>query len=189
MAAVPTQIWFQASLASLSQKFTSLKNGAGERLKSVGEKISSIPQKGQQGATFLWDQFTPSTQRHLQLIWSRNAAQLVGVRYEKNVLEEIGDWILYPSTDLPKKLLNCKSSPIATGLVSIGAVFLLFKLVLQPHSTLFGIARKITALPGPLLFLAKVNLVGLACRSLGRWTNPDLMHQFRRIQTNHLDMP
>ena len=189
MAAATTQTRFQAFTDSISQKISSLKSGAGDRLKSVGEKISLIPQKGQQGATFLWNQLTPSTQRHLQLVWSRDAGQFVGVRYEKNVLEEIGDWMLYPSMDLPKKLLNCKGSPIVVGLASIGAVFFLFKLVLHPLSTLLGIAHRITALPGPLLFLAKINLAGLACRSLGRWTNAELMHQFHRVQTNHLDMP
>ena len=170
-------IWCLSSLHSLSQKWDVAKTAAGHRLDVVRAKMAPIQNKIGQGASYCWNQLTPSAQRHIQLVWTRDAGRFVGMEapYQKNVLENVGDWFLYPSVYLPKKFLLYQNIPLGVGIASIGGAFFFLNFVFSPKATVFNTARHFSVVS---VFLAKMSLIGLLFRSLGRWTNPQLMHQF-----------
>ena len=171
-------IWCLSSLHSLSQKWDSVKTAAGHRVDAVRAKIAPIQNKIGQNATYCWNQLTPSAQRHIQLIWTRDAGRFVGMdaSYQKNILENVGDWFLYPSVDLPKQCFLYQNIPLGVGIASIGGAFFFLNFVFSPKATVFNTARHFSFVAG---FLAKMSLIGLLFRSLGRWTNPQLMYQFQ----------
>ena len=175
---IPLQnIWYLSGLHSLCHKWDAAKTAVGQRVDVVRAKIAPIQNKIGQGASYCWSQLTPSAQRHIQLFWTRDAGTFVGMGapYQKNVLEEVGDWFLYPSIDFPKKLYSYRNTPVGFGIALIGGAFFFLNFVFSPKATVFNTARHFSVVS---VFLAKMSLIGLLFRSLGRWTNPQLMHQF-----------
>lgn len=151
---------------------------------SVREKVSRISNKVEQAKQFCWDQLTPAAQAHLQLIWTRDASRLVGLQvpYKKNLLEEIGDWMLFPTIDLPKKLLPYGNNRIVIAFASIAGLFLGIKWILHPITTTVNFVTS-----RPVSFLTKMSLLGLFCRSVGRYTNSVLMTRFHQFAQQAAD--
>jgi hypothetical protein len=98
--------------------------------------------------------------------------------YEKNLLEEVGDWMLYPMVDLPYKLSSVQNSPIAVGTAAtVGGLFSL-RFIAHPIKTAAMVGRKIAFLPRLSYYFAQVGIIGLGFRSIGRLTNTSLMERF-----------
>jgi hypothetical protein len=183
----PTQrTWFQ----SLSEGCSSVRNTAGLRLNLVTGKFTTVQNKIIDCGSYCWNQLSPSSQRHIQLVWKRDAGKFVGLEsYEKNVIEEVGDWILFPTVDLPPKLRTYQKNPVVIGLVTAGAAFLLLKFIFRPIETAASVVRKISYVPDWAYFFAKTSLIGLTIRSVGRMTNSELMNRFNNPAPQVVEAP
>jgi hypothetical protein len=115
------------------------KNSSWASLRCCQSQNGPIQNKIGQGASYCWNQLTPSAQRHIQLVWTRDAGRFVGMEapYQKNVLENVGDWFLYPSVYLPKKFLLYQNIPLGVGIASIGGAFFFLNFVLFTQSDRF----------------------------------------------------
>ncbi len=121
------------------------------------------------------EKMTPYGRRFAQLLISRDAAKVVGLTsYEKNPIEEAGDWALAPVVDFPSKVDN----RVALAMGGTAAVIFGQELYSQPKKTLASVARQIMRLPRLAYLFTTFSLIGLACRSVGRLANSDLMQAF-----------
>jgi hypothetical protein len=176
----PKRTCFQSYMQTISETFFTARKSIGEYLNFVREKIPTYQTRIEHGATYFWDQLSLSSQRYVHLIGSRDAGKFVGMKasYEKNVLEDIGDWILFPMVDLPQKLHTYQNHPATLGLAYTGAALASLKFIAQPIKTTVFVGRKIAFLPRLTYFFAQAGIIGLACRSVGRMTNSSLMDHY-----------
>ncbi len=159
------------ALADIKQKACDLRTIAREKLPLYQEKV-------QKQARQIWDKIPAPKQRYAKLVFSRDAGEVAGIKYKPNVLEELGNWILYPSVDLPKKLPTYKDNPIVVGLVSTKVAMFTLKLLAYPKKTVVNMIGNIRYLPRLTYLFAQLSLIGLGCRSVGRMINQDLMEAF-----------
>jgi hypothetical protein len=112
-------------------------------------------------------------------VFSRDARKVVDIEsYKKNPLEKLANKILYPTVDLPRQLPTYKDNPIVITMIATKVAMFSLKLLAYPKSTVAGMISKIGYLPRIAYLLVQLSLIGLACRSVGRMTNPDLMKAF-----------
>lgn len=168
---------FQHYMQTMRETFSTAKNALGQRVNAMSEKISTYQEAVQNRAHTMWNKLSPSSKKYIQLVCQRDAAKVAGLEapYEKNLLEEIGDWMLYPMVGFPHKF---STSPIAVGTAAtVGGLFSL-RFIAYPIKTAALIGRKIAFLPRLSYFFAQIGIIGLGCRSLGRLTNTSLMQRF-----------
>lgn len=122
------------------------------------------------------EKMTPYGRRFAQLLISRDAGKVVGLTsYEKNPIEEAGDWAVAPVVEFPRKVDN----RVALAMGGTAAVIFGAELCKQPKKTLASVARQIMRLPRLAYLFTTFSLIGLACRSVGRLANSDLMQAFK----------
>lgn len=117
---------FQYYMQTARETFSTARNALSQRTNALREKMPNYQASFQTRADSLWNRLSPSSQRYVQLVWNRDAAKVAGLEapYEKNLFEEVGDWMLYPMVDLPYKLSSVQNSPIAVGTAAtVGGLF------------------------------------------------------------------
>jgi hypothetical protein len=171
---------FQYYMQTVKETFSTAKTALSQRVNTMREKMPTYQATVQNQADRVWNSLSPSSQRYVQLVYKRDAAQVAAmeVPYEKNLLEEVGDWMLYPMVDLPYKLSSVQNSPIAVGTAAtVGGLFSL-RFIAHPIKTAAMVGRKIAFLPRLSYYFAQVGIIGLGFRSIGRLTNTSLMERF-----------
>jgi len=161
---LPQTSRFQSYMHTLREAFSTAKNAISARVNALKEKLPAYQETA--------NKF--SSQKYVQLVWKRDAGEVVGLSYEKNLLEEIGDWMLFPMVDLPYKLSSVQYSPIAVGTAATAGALFSLKFLFHPIKTAAMVGRKLALLPSHAYFFAQFSVIGLACRSIGRMTNASL---------------
>jgi hypothetical protein len=126
----------------------------------------------------LWNKLSEDSQRYVQLLWKRDAGVFVGLKsYNTNLMEKIGDGMLYPLVGLPNKLA-VQNKYVAVAVAASACTMFVLKFIANPFETTTLIGRTIAFLPRLPALFAKLSLAGLFCRSVGRMFNTSLMREF-----------
>ncbi len=125
----------------------------------------------------LWNTLSHDSQRYVQLLWQRDAGAFALKSYDKNIVEKAGDGMLFPLVGLPHKLAVQNSYVVVAVAASACTMFVL-KFIANPFETTTLVGRTIAFLPRLPAIFAKLSLVGLFFRSVGRMFNTNLMTKF-----------
>jgi hypothetical protein len=158
--------------------YNTAKNAVEQRVNFLKASLPFCETLARGYGAYFWEKLSPSTQRYMELVWTKDAGKFVGLEtpYEKTPVEEAGDWFLTPYTaNLRQKFQTYQTNPVAIGVATtVGALYSL-KCIFHPFKTVKGLGRKVAALPRLTYWFAQASIIGLALRGMGRMTNPALM--------------